>query len=115
MRLAARKLLAMRARVGRMPRVAALGSSLATASASTSIVAFVVPSTVTLAIVVFGGGIAVSLHGRGGLGVFGVGGVVVLLEELGEQGDLIGDGVGGSGGCRGIIELAYAVGAVKTA
>ena len=54
-RLAACKFFAMRARVGRMPRVAALGSSLATASASSSIVAFVVASTVTMAIVVFCG------------------------------------------------------------
>ena len=94
-----------------MPRVAALGTPLATASASTSIVAFVVPSTVTLVIVVFGGGIAVSLHGGGGLGVLGIVCIVLLLEELGEEGDLIGDGVGGAGGSWGIVELAHAVGA----
>jgi hypothetical protein len=96
-----------------MPRVAAWGTPLATASATTSIVAFVVPSTVTLAIVVFvvGGRVAVGLHGGGALGALCIGSVVLLLEELSEQGDLIGDGVGGSGGCRGIVELAYAVGA----
>eukprot|EP00804_Cyclotella_cryptica_P019055 CCRYP_014459-RA/>CCRYP_014459-RA protein AED:0.69 eAED:0.20 QI:0/0/0/0.5/1/1/2/0/510 len=112
-RLAARKLFAMRARVGRMTRVAVWCTSLATTSSATSIVAFVVPSTVTLAIVVFvvGGSIAVGLHGRGSLSAFRIGSVVLLLEELGEQGDLIGDGVGGAGGCRGIVELAYAVGA----
>lgn len=37
--------------------------------------------------------------------------IVLLLEELGEEGDLIGDGVGGAGWSRGIVELAYAVGA----
>ena len=96
-----------------MTGVAAWGTPLATASSTTSIVAFVIPPSVTLAIVVFlvGRGVAVGLHGGGGLGVFGVGGVVVLLEELGEQGDLIGDGVGGAGWSRGIVELAYAVGA----
>ena len=94
-----------------MPRVAALGTPLSTASASTLIVAFVVTSTVTIAIAVFGGGVAVGLHCGGCLGVLSIGGVVLLLEELGEQGDLIGDGVGGAGWSRGIVELAYAVGA----
>ena len=64
-----------------------------------------------MAIVVFGGGVAVGLHCGGCLGVLCVGGDVLLLEELGEQGDLIGDGVGGAGGSWGIVELAHAVGA----
>ena len=112
MRFAARELFAMRARVGRMPRVAALGTPLATAFATASIVAFVVPSTVALAIVVFvvGRRVAVGLHGGGTLGVLGVRSIVLLLEELSEQGDLSGGGVGSPGGCRGIVELAHAVG-----
>ena len=112
MQLAAGELFAMRARVGRMPRVAALGTPPATASAAASIVAFVVPSTVTLAIVVFvvGRRVAVGLHGGGTLGVLCIRSIVLLLGELSEQGDLSGDGVGGPGRCRGIVELAYAVG-----
>lgn len=43
--------------------------------------------------------------------MLGVGCIVLLLEELGEEGDLIGDGVGGAGGSWGIVELAHAVGA----
>ena len=38
---------------------------------------------------------------------------MLLLEELGEQGDLVGYGVGGTGGCWSVVELSYAVGAGK--
>ena len=64
-----------------------------------------------MAIVVFCGRVAISLDCGGCLGVLGVGCIVLLLEELGEEGDLIGDGVGGAGGSWGIVELAHAVGA----
>jgi hypothetical protein len=38
---------------------------------------------------------------------------VLLLEELGEQGDLVGYSVGGAGGCWGVAEFSYAVGTSK--
>lgn len=116
-RLASRELFAVWAWVGWMARVAALVSPLAAASAATSVVAFLaVPPTVTLAIVVVsvvGGGVAVGLYSGGALGVFSVGCPVLLLKELGEQGDLVGYGVGGAGGCWSVVEFSYAVGASK--
>ena len=111
------ELFAVWARVGWMARVAALVSPLSASFATTSVVAFVaVPPTVTLAIVVVsvvGGGVAVGLYSGGALGVFGVGCPVLLLKELGEQGDLVGYGVGGAGGCWSIVEFLYAIGASK--